>query len=241
MARKNLSKGEASASPAASHSAVYNGMVWKVVGPLAEQGDDFTARGEAVRHARTLDERLREKAKRLLGYVKKATGGEAVVEASVEASLRGDILLDAAVEDLVHQNPHERAFIAAVRGWAGSAAFVDILLDLAHVARLWESEGGESYRADGLLRLRDEWMRREDPETYAEEVRRDLYRPHGFVPPIEVGCETESCPNHGTVINTISGIASLEERDRLLEQWQGAHEEADVCKACGVLGVPREE
>ncbi len=61
------------------------------------------------------------------------------------------------------------------------------------------------------------------------------------VAPIEVRCETTGCSRKGKIINTIRGFKKESERTQMLEQWADAHEQADICKRCGVLGVPVEE
>ena len=92
-------------------------------------------------------------------------------------ALHDDLLLEPHPSDAKFRNPNERAFIAAVRAWAGNAAFVDVLLDLAHVARQWESEGGETYRAGSSCCIHLSRSRRRSSETHTDEVRDRRHRP----------------------------------------------------------------
>ena len=87
-------------------------------------------------------------------------------ERASKMSLADDILLGPAPSDLAFANPNERAFLAAVRGpgrrrrLRGRAARPR--LRSPEAGRL---EGDHPRRADELLRLRDERMRRDGLET----------------------------------------------------------------------------
>lgn len=78
-------------------------------------------------------------------------------------------------------NLDERRFIRECRDWATNAAPVDILLDFA-----WVLHGmGRQYHKDrdDVLRLRQSWLRKYDPETLAEEKRMGVFQPGSFSVP----------------------------------------------------------
>jgi len=54
---------------------------------------------------------------------------------------------------------------------------------------------------------------------------------------VSVMCENPQCSNVGNIVNTISG-GQPRDIEMLLDQWDSAHEQADMCQTCGVLGVP---
>ena len=62
----------------------------------------------------------------------------------------------------------------------------------------------------------------------------------GWTYALDVRCDTRGCANRGRVINTITGIESVAEREVMLEGWMDAHEEADVCPLCGEIGHAEE-
>lgn len=73
-------------------------------------------------------------------------------------------------------NKDERFFIAACRGWMHEAAEVDILLDFAYVL-----DRDQRYDArDDVLRLRQKWLKKFDPETYKDQKKRGLFQPGSF-------------------------------------------------------------
>src|SRR5688572_16250641 len=61
------------------------------------------------------------------------------------------------------------------------------------------------------------------------------------VPVIVVRCKTEGCAKEDTVINKISEIESMDARTLILEDWKEAHDQEDICKICGEIGVPDED
>ena len=62
----------------------------------------------------------------------------------------------------------------------------------------------------------------------------------GWTYALEVRCDTKGCVNRGKVINTITGIESVAEREAMLEGWKDASEDADVCPLCGEIGHAEE-
>jgi hypothetical protein len=63
-----------------------------------------------------------------------------------------------------------------------------------------------------------------------------------YAPNIVVRCQEDWCPKKGTIINTISKIKTIEDRELILEQWKEAYDDPeDVCNVCGAIGVPDED